>query len=61
MNKIIKGALISSIIVVGFGISFHGLAVTPHDWSAVALWLPIYISPLWGIAGVSYLTERSKN
>lgn len=60
MNKTIKGALICSLVVATFGLLFHFYNVTPHDWGAVAMWLPIYISPVWGVAGYSYLTERGK-
>jgi len=60
MNKIFKGAFICSIVVVAFGILFHYYNVTPHNWKAVALWLPIYISPVWGVAGISWLSERGE-
>jgi len=60
MNKLFRGALICSAVVVGFGLLFHYLTVKPNDWGAVALWIPLYISPIWGIAGFSYLTERRK-
>ena len=60
MNKLLKGTLICSLVVITYGILFHYYNVAYHDWKAVALWLPIYISPIWGIAGVSWLSERSK-
>ena len=60
MLKLRYQALICSLVVGAFAFAFHGLTVAPHDWSAVFMWLPLYISPVWGIAGVSYLTERGK-
>ena len=60
MNKLLKGALICSAVVVGYGLLFHHLNVTPHDWRAVAMWLPVYISPIWGIVGFSYLMEEKQ-
>ncbi len=60
MNKLFKGALISSLVILAFGVLFHYYNVTPNNWTAVAIWLPIYISPIWGIAGASWLSERSK-
>ena len=52
---------IASLIVITFGILFHYYNVFPHDWNAVALWLSIYISPIWGAFGISYLSERGNN
>jgi len=60
MNRTLKGALICSLVVVAFGILFHYYNVTPNDWKAVTLWLPVYISPIWAIAGISMLSERKK-
>jgi len=60
MNKLLRGALICSIVVAGYGLLFHFINVNPHDWGAVAMWLPVYISPIWGTAGISYLSERGK-
>jgi len=60
MNKLIKGSLICSLVVIAYGLLFHFYNVTPNDWQAVALWMPLYISPIWGIAGYSYLSDRSK-
>ena len=60
MNKIFKSALIASLIVAVYGLLFHFYNVNPHDWEAVAMWLPVYVSPIWGIAGYSYLSERGK-
>ena len=58
MNKLFKGALISSSIVISFATFFHYYNVNPNDWEAFFMWLPIYISPIWSIAGASYLSER---
>ena len=55
-----KGALICSIVVVVCALIFHGINVTPNNWGLVALWLPVYISPFWAGAGVSYLSEWRK-
>jgi len=60
MNKLLKSTLIASLIVVTYGILFHFYNVNPHNWKAVAMWLPVYISPIWGAAGYSYLSERGK-
>lgn len=60
MNKLLKGALISSIVIAVYGFSFHGVHVNPHDWGAVALWLPVYCSPILVLSGASYLSERGK-
>ncbi len=53
-----RGAIITSVVVVLFGMMFHYYNVTPHDWGAVALWLPVYISPIWAISGFSWFTQR---
>ena len=55
-----KGALICSLVVIAFGLLYHGIKVNPYNWVLVALWLPVYISPLWVGASVSYLSERRK-
>jgi len=60
MNKKIVGPLICSFIVGGFAILFHLLNVTPNNWNAFFMWLPFYISPIWGVAGISWLSERRK-
>jgi len=56
-----KGALICSLVVVAYGLIYHGIKVTPNNWGLVALWLPVYISPFWAGACVSYRSERRKN
>jgi len=61
MNKTIRGAFICSLVVVAFGSLFHYYNVSPQDWGAVALWLPVYVSPIWGVAGYSVFSERSKD
>ena len=61
MKKIFKGALNSSLVVTVFGLMFHYQTANPHDWAAVAFWLPIYLLPIWVIALGSYLSERKKN
>jgi len=55
-----KGALICSIVVVAFGLIYHARTVIPNNFPLVILWLPVYISPLWGIAGISYLSEKGR-
>lgn len=60
MGKLLVGALVSSLVVVLFGLSWHGLRVSPNDWQAVVMWLPLYVAPIWGFAGASYLSERGK-
>jgi hypothetical protein len=60
MNKIFRNAMICSLTVALYGISFHYYNNNPHDWKAVLMWLPIYISPIWGIATASFLSERGK-
>ncbi|GBE19307.1 hypothetical protein BMS3Abin17_00030 [archaeon BMS3Abin17] len=61
MNKLFKGALVSSLIVLSFATFWNYYNVSPNDWSALFMWLPVYISPIWSIAGASYLSERRKN
>ena len=60
MNKLIRSALICSLVVAGYGLLFHFYNVSPHDWKAVAMWMPLYIFPIWGLAGASWLSERRK-
>ncbi len=60
MKTLFRGALICSLVVAGFGVLFHYYNVTPNDWAAVAMWIPIYISPIWGIAGWSHFSNRKK-
>jgi hypothetical protein len=60
MNKVFKHALIASLIVVTYGLCWHSLKVTPNDFQSAIMWLPLYISPIWGIAGASYFSERRK-
>ena len=61
MEKVLRSALICSLVVGAYAIAFHGINVIPNNWGSVFMWLPIYVSPIWGIAGVSYLTERGKD
>ena len=58
--KLLFGALICSLIVTIYGFLFHGYNVSPHDWAVVFMWMPVYISPIWVIAGFSWLSERGK-
>ncbi len=58
--KLSRGAIISSLVVSCGALLFHALTVTPHDWGAVFMWLPVYVSPIWIIAGASSLSERRK-
>jgi hypothetical protein len=58
--NIFMGALIGSLIIAACAVSFHAFNVAPHNWSAVIMWLPVYVFPIWGIAGASYLSERGK-
>jgi len=51
--NVFRGAIICSLIVMTYGLLFHYYLVTPHNWSLVFMWLPIYISPIWGVAGLS--------
>ena len=60
MNKVFKHAFIASLIVAVYGLSYHSLKVTPQDFHAAVLWLPLYISPIWGLASASYFDERRK-
>ena len=60
MNKVFRSALIASLIVVTYGLMYHGSNVSPTNWAAAIMWLPLYISPLWAIAGASYYSERGK-
>ena len=61
MNNLLKGAVITSLVVIIYGLLFHGLNVTPNDWQLAVMWLSLYIAPIWGLAGMSWLSERSKN
>ncbi len=56
--NVFRGALIASLIVVAYGLLFHNYHNIPHDWQAAVMWLPLYISPIWGLAGASWLSER---
>jgi len=59
--KILTQALICSLVVGAFAFIFHGYTVSPNNFGAVCLWLPLYISPIWGVAGISHLSERRKD
>lgn len=59
-NHPFKMALICSVVIGSYCFLFHGIKVLPHDWGAVAMWIPVYISPLWAVAGASSLSERRK-
>jgi len=58
MEDIFKSAIIVSLVIATYAVCFHAITVNPNDWNAVALWLPVYISPIWGIAGASWYSER---
>ena len=55
---VFKSAGVVSIIIGAYAIFFHAINVSPNNWNAMAIWLPIYISPIWGIAGASWYSER---
>ena len=61
MNKVFREALICSLVVMTYGILFHYYTVTPNDWEAVVMWLPVYISPIWGIAGLLIYQRGVRN
>jgi len=60
MNKIFRSALVVSFIVGAYAIGFHSYHNIPNDWGAFLLWIPLYISPIWALAGASYLSERGE-
>lgn len=60
MEEVFKHAFIASLVVVIFSLLFHNFIVSPNDFKAVFLWLPLYLSPIWGISSISYLSERGK-
>lgn len=55
-----KGSLIVSIIIIIFGALIHYTSVKPNNWGAFLLWIPVYISPMWALAGASWVSERGK-
>ncbi len=56
-----RGALIVSIIVIIYGLLWHTFQETTKNYGLVIMWLPVYIAPLWIVAGISWLSERKKN
>lgn len=51
MKSIYKGALITTLAVATYAYALHAGTVSPTNFLAVTKWLPLYISPIWIIAG----------
>ena len=47
MNKKLIAPIISSLIIVIYGLSYHALLEAPHNWNLAIIWSLIYTSPVW--------------
>ena len=55
-----KTPFFATIIIIGFGAYVHSLTYNPQDWNSFMMWVPLYISPVWGFAGYDYLQDRGR-
>lgn len=55
-----KEAIISTFIIVIFGITFNHYNSFNHNFKEVAFWLFIYSSPIWAVDKLSKFSERNK-
>jgi len=56
--KPFKGALISSAFVFIGAVLLFTIEHQVPEWDKFFMWIPLYISPLWGMAGLSWYSER---
>ena len=59
-NHPFKMSLLVSIFISGFAMLFHNICVKPTDLASLLLWIPLYVSPTFAIAGLSYLSEKKE-
>jgi hypothetical protein len=60
MNKLIKEATISSIIVFLGGLMIYYLNIKGKNFQDFITWIPLFILPIWIIAGLEKIINKRK-
>lgn len=62
MNKKLIAPIISSLIIIIYGLSYHSLIEVTYNWDLAIIWSLIYASPVWIIFFfVEIVNQRRKS